>query len=80
MQIQVKENFICLHLVTKFVAELLSRCFNATGLFAQKDSHPLFSIDVLNGQFSSKRPGLRSRTVKERKLFFHHIFYVRNPM
>ena len=68
MQIQVKENFICLHLVTKFVAGQLSRCFNAIALFAQKDSHPLFSIDVLIGQFCSKWPGSRCKRAKA--LFF----------
>ena len=63
LQIQVKETCTCLHLVTKFVAELLSGCFNVIGLFAKKDSHPLFSFSVLTGQFSSKWPGSISRAV-----------------
>ena len=50
-------------MVTKFVAEVLSRCLNLTGWFAKKDGHPLFSmINVLIVQFSSKWPGLSSCT------------------
>ena len=49
-------------LVTKFGPEKLSGCFNVIGLFAKKDSYPLFSISILISQFSSKWPGSSSHT------------------